>query len=153
MIGSYLRSMIATNKLKIPEGSSVGDIEAMYSLLLSARGKTIGTVSEDDEYLVLTFLCRIIWPGKRPDYVHGIFAYLSHFAGIANDPRKQASFYWRISKGRLSRWSVDRSHGTVFMFNGKPVNEIPALSGVFKTRRPKVQAIPAALKDWLELKA
>lgn len=98
MRGQLLKELIEQNKLRLPRNTTVADFETLYTLLLEARGiKSAQDITESEERLVLTVLCRFPLPGKKPTFVSGICALLSNFAGITDSELLREKFRTKIS--------------------------------------------------------
>jgi hypothetical protein len=146
MIGPYFQRLLDNDQIRLPKGLSMDDLETMYTLLLKAR---LGSQkpNEDDEHFILILLCRIVWPGKKPNYVSGILAYLSNFRGISKDYNKQARFFARIAQQRLQAYKITRSGegGQVILLNEVEVQALPSIRTIFKARRPTANQLRRAI--------
>jgi hypothetical protein len=90
--------MIETGTLSLPKNTELADFETLYTLALRSRGVAEGSsVSELDETLVLGLLCRLVLPGKKPEFKNGICALLSRYAGVAQSESMQGRFLSQLS--------------------------------------------------------
>jgi hypothetical protein len=98
MRGPKLTQLIETNALSLPRNTRLEDFEVLYTLALRARGVTKeASITPIDEELVLGFLCRIVLPGKKPEFKHGVCALLARYAGVAQSESLQARFVSQLS--------------------------------------------------------
>lgn len=108
MRGPKLTNLIETNSLSLPRNTRLEDFEVLYTLALRARGiANEASITQLDEELVLGFLCRIVLPGKKPEFKDGICALLARYVGIAQSESLQARFSSQLSARFTKARSVD----------------------------------------------
>lgn len=107
MRGPVLTKMLAEDKLRLPKGVQVDDLETMLSLLYRARGvSNLQQLTDAEERLALGVLCRLDLPLKPGTYAHEAMTLLSHFRGISQSRALQAKFRARVSKFYVSADAV-----------------------------------------------
>jgi hypothetical protein len=89
----------------ITDSEEIEDIEALYSIIVSAR-EGISDV-ETNERIALVSLCFLGWPGKAPPYTEDIVQFRRAYRGIADSLTLREDFQARLSRELITAVSPD----------------------------------------------